>query len=110
MKKLAAAAISALALLALGAPAYAGKPAKKDCGPVNSYVVYCVSHGLHTSGRFPVAERLAEERALRPLPRARFDWSGLRIVRVPLDGYLRHGRCFYRAPERLVHQRVELRF
>lgn len=32
MKKLAAVALSALALLALGAPAYAGKPAKKDCG------------------------------------------------------------------------------
>jgi hypothetical protein len=29
-------------------------------------------------------------------------------VRVPLDGYLRHGPCFYRAPERLVHERVEL--
>lgn len=66
---------------------------------------------LHASGRFPVAERLAEERAaLRPLPPARFDWSGARSVRVPLDGYLRHGRCFYRAPERLVQERVELRF
>jgi len=66
---------------------------------------------LHASGRFPVAERLAEERAaLRPLPPARFDWSGSRSVRVPLDGYLKHGRCFYRAPERLVHERVELRF
>ena len=66
---------------------------------------------LHASGRFPVAERLAEERsALRPLPPARFDWSGARSTRVPLDCYLRHGRCFYRAPERLVHQRVELRF
>jgi transposase len=65
----------------------------------------------HASGRFPVGERLAEERrALRPLPPARFDWSGYRPVRVPLDGYLRHGRCFYRAPERLVHERVELRF
>jgi transposase len=65
----------------------------------------------HASGRFPVAERLAEERAaLRPLPPARFDWSGYRSVRVPIDGYLRHGRCFYRAPERLVHERVELRF
>jgi transposase len=65
----------------------------------------------HASGRFPVCERLAEERAaLRPLPPARFDWSGARSVRVPLDGYLRHGRCFYRAPERLVHERVELRF
>jgi hypothetical protein len=66
---------------------------------------------VHASGRFPVAERLAEERAaLRPLPPARFDWSGRRTTRVPLDGYLRHGRCFYRAPEQLVHERVELRF
>ena len=66
---------------------------------------------IHASGRFPVAERLAEERsALRPLPPARFDWSGHRSVRVPIDGYLKHGRCFYRAPERLVHERVELRF
>jgi hypothetical protein len=66
---------------------------------------------LHASGRFPVAERLAEERAaLRPLPPTRFDWSGQRTTRVPVDGYLRHGRCFYRAPERLVHERVELRF
>jgi transposase len=66
---------------------------------------------VHASGRFAVAERLAEERAaLRPLPPARFDWSAARSVRVPLDGYLRHGRCFYRAPERLVHERVELRF
>lgn len=65
----------------------------------------------HASGRFPVGERLAEERrALRPLPPARFDWSGHRTTRVPLDGYLRHGGCFYRAPERLVHERVELRF
>ncbi len=66
---------------------------------------------IHASGRFPVAERLAEERAaLRPLPPARFDWSGHRSVRVPSDGYVKHGRCFYRAPERLVHERVELRF
>ncbi len=65
----------------------------------------------HASGRFPVDERLAEERrALRPLPPLRFDWSGHRSTRVPIDGYLRHGRCFYRAPERLVHERVELRF
>src|SRR5712692_9720817 len=66
---------------------------------------------LHASGRFPVEERLAEERrALRPLPPARFDWSGHRTTRVPVDGYLRHGGCFYRAPQRLVHERVELRF
>jgi transposase len=66
---------------------------------------------IHASGRYPVAERLAEERAaLRPLPPARFDWSWQRTTRVPIDGYLRHGRCFYRAPERLVHERVELRF
>lgn len=65
----------------------------------------------HASGRFPVAERLAEERqALRPLPPLRFNWSGHRSTRVPIDGYLRHSRCFYRAPERLVHERVELGF
>jgi hypothetical protein len=29
---------------------------------------------------------------------------------VPLDGYLKHAGSFYRAPERLVHQRVELRW
>jgi transposase len=66
---------------------------------------------LHATGRFPVAERLDQERAaLRPLPPARFDWSGHRTTRVPVDGYLRYSRCFYRAPERLVHERVELRF
>jgi transposase len=66
---------------------------------------------VHATGRFSVAERLGEERAmLRPLPPARFDWSGHRSVRVPLDGYLRHARCFYQAPQRLVHERVELRF
>src|SRR5436190_2503963 len=66
---------------------------------------------LHASGRFSVDERLAEERsALRPLPPVPFDSAGYRSVRVPADGYLKHGRCFYRAPERLVHERVELRF
>jgi transposase len=66
---------------------------------------------IHASRRVRVDERLAEERTLlRSLPPARFDWSGHRTTRVPLDGYLRHGRCFYRAPERLVHERVELRF
>ena len=39
-----------------------------------------------------------------------FDAAGRRSSRVPLDGYLKHGRCFYRAPEALVHQRVELRW
>ena len=70
----------------------------------------CNRH-THATDRFPVDKRLAEERqALRPLPPLRFDWSGHRSSRVPIDGYLRHGRCFYRAPERLVHERVELRF
>jgi hypothetical protein len=65
----------------------------------------------HATGRYPVAERLAEERrSLRPPPPARFDRAGQRTTRVPIDGYLRHSRCFYRAPERLVHRRVELRF
>ena len=40
--------------------------------------------------------------------RAAFDFSLCRSVRVPPDGYLRHGACFYRAPVELVHQRVEL--
>ena len=66
---------------------------------------------VHATGRFRVGERLVEERAaLRPLPPARFDWAGHQTARVPIDGYLRHGRCFYRAPERLVHKRVELCF
>jgi transposase len=65
----------------------------------------------HATGRFRVEERLAEERqALRSLPPLRFDWSGQRSSRVPIDGYLRHAGCFYRAPERLVHERVELSF
>lgn len=65
---------------------------------------------LHATGRFLVHERLAEERrALRPLPPQRFDYAYLRSSRVPLDGYLRYRQAFYRAPETLVHQRVELR-
>jgi transposase len=66
---------------------------------------------VHATRRFRVNERLVEEgAAVRPLPPSRFDWSGYRTTRVPVDGYLRHGGCFYRAPERLVHERVELRF
>jgi hypothetical protein len=41
------------------------------------------------------ATPLADERAaLRPLAPARFDASGHRTSRVPVDGYLRHGGCF----------------
>jgi hypothetical protein len=66
---------------------------------------------LHATRRIRVGDRLGEERrALRPLPPLPFDWSGHRTTRVPIDGYLRHGGCFYRAPERLMHERVELRF
>jgi hypothetical protein len=65
---------------------------------------------LHSSGRFLVHERLAEERAaLRPLPPERFDYAYARESRVPLDGYLRYRQSFYRAPEALVHQRACLR-
>jgi transposase len=65
----------------------------------------------HATGRFVVAERLAHEReALRPLPPVAFDAAGRRASRVPLDGYLKHAGSFYRAPEGLVHQRVELRW
>jgi len=64
---------------------------------------------LHATGRFPVAERLAEERtALRALPPAPFDFSYARESRVPLDGYLRYRGSFYRVPEVIVHQRVVL--
>lgn len=66
---------------------------------------------IHATGRFPVAERLAAERAaLRPLPPGRFDPAGERSCRVPIDGYLKLAGSFYRAPTELVHQRVELRF
>lgn len=65
----------------------------------------------HATGRHIVAERLAHEREqLRPLPPIAFDAAGRRSSRVPLDGYLKFGRCFYRAPEALVQQRVELRW
>ena len=65
----------------------------------------------HATGRHIVAERLAvEQAALRPLPPIAFDAAGRRGSRVPLDGYLKHAGSFYRAPEALVHQRVELRF
>jgi transposase len=65
---------------------------------------------VHSTGRFVVAERLGEERqALRALPPLRFDYAYARSSRVPLDGYLRYRQSFYRAPEALVHERVELR-
>jgi transposase len=65
----------------------------------------------HATGRFVVAEHLAHERdALRALPPIAFDAAGRRTSRVPLDGYLKQAGSFYRAPESLVHQRVELRF
>jgi hypothetical protein len=44
------------------------------------------------------------------LPPIVFDAAGRRSTRVSLDGYLKHGGSFYRAPEALVHRRVELRW
>ncbi len=65
----------------------------------------------HASSGFIVADRLAVEReSARSLPPIAFDYAGRRSSRVPLDGYLKHRGSFYRAPEALVHQRVELRF
>jgi transposase len=65
----------------------------------------------HSTGGFWVHERLEVEcDALRPLPPVAFDYAGRRATRVPLDGYLKLGGSFYRAPAALVHQRVELRF
>jgi len=64
----------------------------------------------HASGHFIVADRLAVEReSARALPPIPFDYAARRSSRVPLDGYLKHAGSFYRAPEALVHQRVELR-
>jgi transposase len=60
----------------------------------------------HATGRHIVVERLAHEREqLRPLPPIAFDAAGRRSSRVPADGYLKLGRCFYRAPEALIQQR-----
>jgi transposase len=65
----------------------------------------------HATGGFIVDERLATDRAaLRALPPVVFDPSAGRPVRVPIDGYLKLGGSFYRAPSELVHQRVEVRF
>jgi transposase len=65
----------------------------------------------HATRGHIVAELLAHEREhLRPLPPLVFDAAGRRSTRVPVDGYLKHAGGFYRAPEALVHQRVELRW
>jgi transposase len=65
----------------------------------------------HATGGHVVAELLAHEREqLRALPPVAFDAAGRRSSRVPLDGYLKHAASFYRAPEAMVHQRVELRW
>ncbi|HEV2772801.1 MAG TPA: IS21 family transposase [Thermoleophilaceae bacterium] len=80
----------------------------------DQYAAWCeevCNRRRHATGRFWVAERLEQERrAARALPPGRFDYAGRRSARVPLDGYLRHGGCFYRAPIELVHGRVEVRY
>ncbi len=52
----------------------------------------------------------ARARGPAAAPPTNFDFAGARPVRVGLDGYLKPGGNFYRAPLALVHQRVELRF
>jgi transposase len=65
----------------------------------------------HATRGHVVAELFAHEREqLRALPPLPFDAAGRRASRVPLDAYLKHAGSFYRAPEALVHQRVELRW
>jgi transposase len=65
----------------------------------------------HATRGHVVAELLEHEREqLRALPPVAFDAAGRRASRVPLDGYLKLAGSFYRAPEALVHQRVELRW
>lgn len=65
----------------------------------------------HATRGHVVAELLQHEREqLRASPPVAFDAAGRRASRVPLDGYLKLAGSFYRAPEALVHQRVELRW
>jgi transposase len=92
-------------------------PARRVCSLVDLDEQYAdwrdrvANRRRHASGRFPVGEYLERDRAaLRPLPPVAFDPSVGRPVRVPIDGYLKLGGVFYRAPTELVHQRVELRF
>jgi transposase len=55
------------------------------------------------------ARRLAQERkALNQLPADEFDFSLVRSIRVPPDGYVRYGASFYRAPVYLARECVEL--
>ncbi len=62
-----------------------------------------------TNCRVTTAARLARERrAMRPLPRGEFAFELRRTVRVPPDGYIRHGACFYRVPPAFKGERVEL--
>jgi hypothetical protein len=57
-----------------------------------------------------VVERLgAREVRSAAVAAGLFDYAGRRSTRVPLDGCLRLGGCFHRAPEPLGRQRVELR-
>lgn len=92
-------------------------PARRFCDLIELSAQYAgwreeIAHArIHATGRFVVAERLAEERAvLRPLAPGAFDPAGRRTSRVPGDGYLKHQGSFYRAPGALIHQRVDLRF
>jgi len=56
---------------------------------------------IHATGRFSVVDRFAHEReVLRPLPPTAFDFAGARLVRVPLDGYLKLTGNFYRGAAR----------
>jgi transposase len=65
----------------------------------------------HATRGHIVAELLAHEREhLRALPPVTFDAAGRRTTRVPIDGYLKLAGSFYRAPEGLVQQCVELRW
>ena len=45
---------------------------------------------------------------MRALPQDEFAFALRRTVRVPPDGYVRHGACFYRVPPAFAGERVEL--
>ena len=67
-----------------------------------------IAGGTRPAGCSSPTGSARKRQALRCLASQPFDFSLSRTVRVPTDGYLHHGACFYRAPVELVHQRVEL--
>ena len=62
-----------------------------------------IAGGTRPAGCSSPTGSARKRQALRCLASQPFDFSLSRTVRVPTDGYLHHGACFYRAPVELVH-------